>query len=147
MRSTTVALIVLLSATALSAHVTIQPKESMATMSQRYTVRVPTETDFPTLSVELEIPAGVTVTEVPSGDGYTVETKKEGSRIVAITWKTNIKPKERAEFFFTATNPANPVDLKWNAHQLYGDGTTVHWTGVEGDRRPASVTKIVPHKH
>jgi hypothetical protein len=30
----------------------------------------------------------------------------------------------------------------WKAHQRLADGTTNEWVGVEGDRRPASVTRI-----
>jgi uncharacterized protein YcnI len=134
----------MLAATALSAHVTVQPKESTAGSAQRYTVRVPAETAFPSMSVELEVPAGLTVTDVPTGASYTVETRREAGRIVAITWKHEIKPKESASFVFTATNPAAAGQMTWRAHQLYGDGTTVHWIGVEGDRRPASVTRISP---
>ena len=149
MRIALIVVFVLFAAAAgLSAHVTVQPKESAAGASQRYTVRVPTEMEVPTLWVELEIPAGVNVTDVPKGAGYTVETKTEKGRIVSITWKQEIKPKERAEFFFTATNPA-AASVTWRAHQQYGGpdgGTMVHWIGVEGDRRPASVTQLV-HKH
>jgi uncharacterized protein YcnI len=147
MRIATIGLFVIAAAAGLSAHVTVQPKESAAGASQRYTVRVPTEMDVPTLWIELEIPAGVTVTDVPAGAVYTVDTKRENGRIVAITWKQEIKPKDRAEFFFTATNPAAAGALTWKAHQQYGGpngGTMVHWIGVEGDRRPASVTQLTP---
>jgi len=144
MRTATVGLFMMLAATALAAHVTVQPKESTAGSAQRYTVRVPAETAFPSMSVELEVPAGLTVTEVPTGAGYTVETKRDGGRIVAITWKQAIKPKESASFVFTAMNPAAAGQLTWKAHQVYGDGTIVNWIGVEGDRRPASVTRISP---
>jgi hypothetical protein len=53
--------------------------------------------------VELEIPAGVTVTEVVAGSNYTFETRREGDRIVAITWKQDIPPRARGEFMFVAT--------------------------------------------
>ena len=146
MRAATVGLLLMLAAAALSAHVTIQPKESTAGMAQRYTVRVPTEMQVPTVSVELEIPAGLTVTDVPTGAGYSVNARRDGGRIVAITWKQEIKPKESAQFVFTATNPAAAGQLTWKAHQLYADGTTVNWVGVEGDRRPAPVTRISPRR-
>jgi len=144
MRTATVGLFVMLSAAMLSAHVTVQPKESTAGSAQQYTVRVPAETAAPSLSVELEVPAGIVVKDVPTGAGYSVDTRREGGRIVAITWKQEIKPKESASFVFTAVNPAAAGEITWKAHQRYADGTIVHWIGVEGDRRPASVTRIQP---
>ncbi len=49
-------------------------------MEQRYTIRVPTEGQVTTTSVELEVPAGLIVTDVVAGDGYTFETRREGDR-------------------------------------------------------------------
>ena len=124
------------------AHVTVMPRESQAGMEQRYTVRVPTEGQVTTTSVELEIPAGVTVSEVISGEGYTFDVRREGDRVVAITWKREIPPKQSAEFVFVARNPPEAAALAWKAHQHYADGTSANWVGVEGDRRPASVTRL-----
>ena len=50
----------LIAATA-EAHVTVRPRESKAGATEKYTVRVPTEGKVATTSVEIEIPAGVTV--------------------------------------------------------------------------------------
>jgi uncharacterized protein YcnI len=125
------------------AHVTVVPRESQPGMEQRYTVRVPTEGQVTTTSVELEIPAGVTVTEVISGEGYTFDVRREGDRVVAITWKREIPPKQSAEFVFVARNPTAAAMLAWKAHQHYADGTSANWVGVEGDRRPASVTRLM----
>jgi hypothetical protein len=73
--------------------------------------------------------------------GFSYEARREGNRIVAITWKLDIKPAETGEFTFFARNPASG-QIAWKAHQRFADGTSAEWTGVEGDRRPASVTKI-----
>src|SRR5688500_5438436 len=72
------------------AHVTVLPRESQAGVVERYTVRVPTEGQVTTTSVELEVPAGVTVIEVVAGASYTFDTRREDDRIVAITWKQEI---------------------------------------------------------
>jgi uncharacterized protein YcnI len=125
------------------AHVTVVPRGSHAGMEQRYTVRVPTEGQVTTTSVELEIPAGVTVSEVISGEGYTFDVRREGDRVVAVTWKREIPPKQSAEFVFVARNPPAAAALAWKAHQHYADGTSADWVGVEGDRRPASVTRLM----
>jgi uncharacterized protein YcnI len=94
-------------------------------------------------TVELEIPAGMHVMQVTSGDGFTFDVKKEGDRIVSITWKKEIKPKEFALFTFTAHNP-QPGAMQWKAHQTFADGSMRHWIGERGTKEPASVTTIVP---
>ena len=137
------ALFVGLSGVILDAHVTVVPRESQAGAVERYTVRVPTEGQVTTTSVELEVPAGLTVTEVVPGAGYTYDVRRAGDRVVAITWKQDIPPKASAEFVFVARNPA-VGQLAWKARQRFADGTSADWVGVEGDRRPASVTRIVP---
>ncbi len=58
------------------------------------------------MSLELDIPAGMHVMQVATADGFTFDVKKDGDRIVSITWKREIKPKEFARFTFTAHNPA-----------------------------------------
>ena len=142
MRSVITLLIVLISAAALSAHVTVSPKESRPGGIERYTVRVPTEGQVSTVAVELEVPPTVTVTDVPTGSDFKVDTRREGNRIVAITWTREIKPRDSADFLFTATNPAGG-EIAWKARQRFADGTSADWVGVAGDRRPASVTRIV----
>jgi len=126
----------------LGAHVVVTPRESIAGAEQVYTVRVPTEGTVPSMSLELDIPAGMHVMQVASGDGYTFDVKKDGDRIVSITWKREIKPKEFALFTFTAHNP-QPGPLQWKAHQTFADGSTIDWIGERGSKAPASVTTIV----
>ena len=124
------------------AHVTVRPRESKPGAEERYTVRVPTEGAVATTSVHIEIPEGVTVLEVEQAEGATFETEKQGDRIVGITWKKDIKPKEASEFFFRARNPAGGAELTWKAHQHFADDTVADWVGPAGDRRPAAVTKL-----
>ncbi len=126
-----------------AAHVTVWPQQSQAGGSERYTVRVPTEGQVATTSVELEVPADVTVTGVLVGGAYTYDARRDGNRIVAITWKLEIKPAEIGEFVFFARNP-KAEQISWKARQRFADGTSADWIGVEGDRRPASVTKLLP---
>ena len=142
MRAGILALFVVVTAATLSAHVTVVPRESQAGAVERYTVRVPTEGQVATTSVELEVPPDVTVTEVVPGTGYTFDLRREGDRIVAVTWKREIPPRASAEFVFVARNPRSG-QVAWKARQRFADGTSADWIGVEGDRRPASVTKLV----
>lgn len=142
MRSVLVAVALLLSASVANAHVTVWPMESRAGAGERYTVRVPTEGQVTTSSIELEVPEGVMVSGVLVGAGYTYDARREGNRIVAITWKQDIKSGEYGEFVFFARNP-NAKQIMWKVRQRFADGTSADWVGVEGDRRPASVTKLV----
>ena len=141
MRTLTIAAAVFAVATIAEAHVTVSPEDSRGGTVERYTVRVPTEGQVTTVAVELEIPQDVTVTGVVVNGAFSYEAKREGNRIVGITWKLDIKPAEVGEFAFFARNPASG-QIAWKAHQRFADGTSADWTGVEGDRRPASVTKI-----
>jgi uncharacterized protein YcnI len=127
---------------AVSAHVTMAPRQSEAGAEQTYTIQVHTDSTVPTASIELEIPAGVHVTNVAAGEG-TFEVKKEQDRIVSITWTREIKPKQSAKFTFTAHNPASGT-LQWKTHQTFTDGSTRHWIGDRGKKEPAPVTTIVP---
>lgn len=141
MRPIIVAMCLLLGTVAVDAHVTVVPRESRGGAVERYTVRVPTEGQVTTTSVELEVPADVTITEVLAGAGYTYDSRREGDRVVAITWKRDIPPRASAEFIFLARNPRSG-QIAWKARQRFADGTSADWIGVEGDRRPASVTRL-----
>ena len=127
----------------LDAHVTVTPRESMAGAEQIYTVNAMAEGTVSATTLELEIPAGIHVVQVATADGVTFDVKKDGDRIVSITWKREIKPKGLARFTFTAHNP-QPGPIQWKAHQTFADGSMRHWVGERGSKEPASVTTIVP---
>lgn len=142
-RAGAMALLLVAAGAEVDAHVTVWPRQSQAGASERYVVRVPTEGQVATTSVELEVPATVTVTGVLVGAGYTYQARREGDRIAAITWTLDIKPGEVGEFVFFARNP-NAREISWKARQRFADGTSADWIGVEGDRRPASITTLTP---
>jgi uncharacterized protein YcnI len=140
---TTLALVAALVVPSLAlAHVSVRPRESKPGVEERYTVRVPTEGAVTTISVHLEIPDGVTVMDIERYAGETFETQKSGDRIVGITWKKDIKPKDTAELFFRARNPVSGAELAWKAHQHFADGSVADWVEAAGGKRPASVTKL-----
>ena len=143
MRTAIITFGVFLAASLAQAHVTVWPQESKASAGERYTVRVPTEGKVTTTAIELEVPTDVRVTGVLVGGGFTYDLRRNGDRIVAVTWKQDIKPGEYGEFVFFAVNPKTPGRIAWKVHQRYADGTSADWIGVEGDRRPASVTRIL----
>ncbi len=133
---------VLLSALPASAHVTVAPRESRPGVSERYTVRVPTEGKVSTVEVELEVPEGVTISPLAPA-GWTHSLKRTGDRVSAIVWAMEIKPGEFAEFVFIGRNPKTGASIAWKAHQRYSDGTASHWVGEPGTRSPAPLTTLV----
>lgn len=132
---------VLAMASVVSAHVTLQPRESAPGETVTYTVRVPTEGTVATTAIELEIPDGVTVVSI-DGPAEAYEVKKSGDRIVSIAWKTDIQPKQFKTFTFVARNPMAASEISWKAHQSFADGTMSDWIEPAGGKRPAARTKV-----
>ena len=128
-------------ANAALAHVTVWPQQSRVGQAERYTVRVPTERNVSTVSVEVEIPAGANVTGILAPAGFSYDVKRDGARIVSITWKQEIKAGEVGEFVLFARNPT-AAQIVWKAHQRYADGQMDDWIGPAGDRRPAPVVRL-----
>lgn len=141
MRSILSAVFVLAAVAPASAHVTVAPETSRGGAVERYTIRVPTEGKVTTTAVDLEVPADVTITGVVVTGGFTYEARRDSDRITGLTWNLEIKPGEVAEFVIFARNPRSG-QISWKAHQRFADGTSADWTGVEGDRRPAAVTRL-----
>jgi uncharacterized protein YcnI len=135
---TSLALAIVLVVSSAEAHVRVQPVESQVGAQQTYTVRVPTEGDVATNSIELEVPDGVSVISI---EGQ-ADTKKSGARIVSIIWKVEIPPGQSREFTFVATNPSSGPEIAWKAHQHHVDGSTIDWIDTPTSRRPASITKL-----
>lgn len=128
-------------ASSAQAHVTVRPAEAAPAETITYSVRVPSEGQVTTTSVELEVPAGLTVISV-EGAAESYEFKKKGAAITAIVWKTAIPAGERAELKFSAQNPAKGAELVWKAHQHFQDGTLADWVEPKGGKRPASITVL-----
>ena len=125
-----------------TAHVTVWPRSAARGAFERYVVRVPNEQKVPCTSVELEVPPGVTVRELLAPAGWKYDVRKDGDRIVAITFTMEIKPGEFAEYPLIAVNPKDAAEIAWKAHQHYADGRTFDWVGPAGSRQPASVVKL-----
>lgn len=135
----------LCAASALSfAHVTVWPRESRAGGYEKYTVRVPTEGDVATRSVEVMLPEGATLVSMGAPTGFEYELRKTGAVVTSIVWTMKINPGEFAEFSFMARNPAKPGPIAWRAIQTLADGSKLEWAGAAGSAHPASVTTLSP---
>jgi uncharacterized protein YcnI len=125
-----------------SAHVTVWPKISSPGAYEKYTVRVPTEGNVATTSVEIELPPNITFVSVGAPVGHTYELKKSADRVTSVVWSMRIGPGEFAEFAFVARNPQAAEDLVWRATQRFADGTSTQWSGAPGTKQPAPTTKL-----
>ena len=138
------ATLALLLSAAVQAHVSITPRESTAGATEKYVVRVPTEGKVTTTGAELDVPEGVVVEVLAVPAGWKYEVKRQGDRIVAITWQMDIKPGEFAEFGFVARNPRDKTQIVWPLRQRFADGTVTDWTTGPQGTRPTAVTKLAP---
>ena len=129
-------------ATSLMAHVVVSPLQSKPGAVQKYELRVHNEAKVAATSVDLDIPDGVTVTEVakPAAGNYT--TKTTGGRITSITWQIDVQPTKYVALPFTAKNPDGAADLHWSMHEHLADGSVVDWIDKPGSKTKGSVTKL-----
>jgi uncharacterized protein YcnI len=139
-----VCLIALLIPICAQAHVSISPQQSTAGATEKYVVRVPTEGAVMTTGAELDVPEGAVVETLQMPAGWKYELKRQGDRIVGITWQMDIKPGEFAEFGFVARNPRDKTELVWTLRQRFADGTVTNWTTGPNGTRPTAVTKLAP---
>ena len=128
--------------TSLSAHVTVSPLQSKTGAVQKYELRVHNEAKVAATSVDLDIPDGVTVTEVakPATGSYT--TKTMGDRITVITWQVDVQPSKYVALPFTAKNPDGATELHWSMHEHLADGSIVDWSDKPGSKEKGSITKL-----
>ena len=142
-RLATLATLLLLQ-TAVLAHVTIAPRESATSVEQRYTVRVPTERDTPTVRIEAQFPGELFVVSIDAKDGWRVETTAGADgRIASAVWSGGrIAPHESDTFTVVARNPAREATVVWRVVQIHEDGSRAEWVGEQGSRNPAPITII-----
>ena len=125
-------------------HVSIWPRESQVGATEKYTVRVPTEGKITTVGADMEVPEGVVIETIAMPQGWKYEVKRQGERIVGISWTMDIKPGEFAEFGFVARNPRDRNQLVWKLKQRFVDGTVTDWTTGPNGTRPTAVVKLAP---
>jgi uncharacterized protein YcnI len=127
------------------AHITIGPNQSTAGVTEKYVLRVPSETGVATVAAEIDIPDGVTVETVAVPNGWKHEIRKDADdRIIGITWTMTIPAGEFAEFAFVARNPRDQAEVVWTLRQRFADGTVSDWTKGPNGIRPTSRTRLAP---
>lgn len=140
-----------LSVSTASAHVTVKPGEVATSTYQVFTVSVPNEKDIPTTGVRLVVPETITNVTPTQKAGWDIEVKEDGDRTSEISWKGGeVADGTRDEFTFSAKTPAEVGSVNWKAYQTYSDGSVVAWDQEESgdghgdeDKGPFSVTSVV----
>jgi uncharacterized protein YcnI len=135
-------LIAALAAVSLSAHLMVSPLQSKAGATQKYEARVHNEGKIAATAIDLDIPDGVTVTEVVKPATGSFTTKTAGNRITMITWHVEVPPNKYVAMPFTAKNPDNVAELHWNLREHLADGSVVDWSDKPGSKQKGSVTKL-----
>jgi uncharacterized protein YcnI len=142
MKISIVLLLAASAATSLSAHVMVSPPQSKAGAVQKYELRVHNEAKVAATSIDLEIPDGLTVTDVAKVPAGAFTTKTTGDRITVITWQIDVQPMKYVALPFTARNPVGAAELHWTMHEHLADGSSVDWSDKPGSQEKGSVTKL-----
>ena len=125
------------------AHAVVFPRQSTTGAYEKYVLRVPNEKAVTTTRVELFFPKDVRVTSFADVPGWQLEVETDSAKaITAAVWTGTLPPQRFVEFPFVVVNPKTEATITWPAYQTYADGERVEWSGPEGSKRPASVTKI-----
>jgi uncharacterized protein YcnI len=142
MRFSVVLLLAASAVASVSAHVIVSPLQSKPGVVQKYELRIHNEAKVAATSIDLDIPDGVTVTDVAKTAIGTFTTKTMGERITAVTWQVDVQPNKYVALPFTAKNPADATELHWSMHEHLADGSTVDWSDKPGSTQKGSVTKL-----
>ncbi len=122
--------ILLLTCTAVWAHMDIEPKMTLPNRWETFVVSVPTETDTPTVEVQLMIPEGFEVEAVGHRPDWDMAIQRNQQGIVrAIVWSGGqIPPLTFEEFKILAKVPKGPGSYEWQARQRYSGEQDSVWT-------------------
>jgi uncharacterized protein YcnI len=128
------------------AHVVVYPTEATQGSYEKFTVRVPTEKETPTIKVEVLIPDEVTVSRFEPMAGWKYDITKDATdKITSVIWTATgdgLLSTEFGEFNMQGKVGDTATSLAWKAHQTYKDGTVVDWVGAADSDKPASVTVV-----
>jgi uncharacterized protein YcnI len=130
-----------------SAHVVVYPQEATQGAYEKFTVRVPSEKDVPTVKVEVKFQTdAVSVSRFEPKAGWTYEISKAADgKITGVIWTAageGLLATEFGDFGMQGKVADQATQIVWKAYQTYKDGTVVEWTGAAGSDKPASVTTV-----
>ena len=103
----------------------------------------------PTLSLRVDIPADVTVLQLPPKDGWTVNGERDGGRIAAVSWRGRLEAGSSDRFGVLVKLPARTGPVYFPTVQRCAKGemrwTEIPTTGAAAKlNRPAPVVMLTP---
>jgi uncharacterized protein YcnI len=135
--------LVLLLPVVLCAHATVTPSASRPGAYERYVLRVPNESDAPTVRVEMRFPPEVRVISFADVPGWQLQAPTDSTgRATSAVWTGSLPAERFVEFPFVAVNPRTAARVSWPVIQTYANGQRVEWSGPRESDTPASVTVI-----
>jgi uncharacterized protein YcnI len=137
-------LMLVTSVSAAWAHIDIEPKETIPGRWETFILNVPTETESPTVEVQLAIPEGFEVEAVGHRTDWDMAIRRDVLGFVReIVWSGGqIPPLTFEEFKILAKAAKSPGPFEWQARQRYADDQESTWTlrtivQAEGSGLPA----------
>lgn len=129
---------------AAQSHIDIEPKETIPSRWETFILNVPTETESPTVEVQLSIPEGFEVEAVGHRPDWDMAIRRDARGFVReIVWSGGQIPPftfEEFKLLAKAAKPSGPYE--WQARQRYADDQDSTWTlrtivRAEGSELPA----------
>lgn len=142
----------LLTASAAEAHVVIADRQAAAGVTHAALFRIGHGCgESPTVSLHIEIPAGLNALSAVPEQGWTLNVARQGGRITSVTWSDGyLPPKLRAGFGILLQVPEKPGTFYFPAVQTCREGIN-RWTeipaqgqGIQALKFPAPSLEIVP---
>jgi uncharacterized protein YcnI len=137
MKNVILALLLVSAGTPAAAQVAINPVTTTPAAWERFALRVINQTDTPTVSVRLEVPAAVSLLGVEDKPGWTWEKAvMPDSGPTVVTWKGgSVKRGEFAEFPFLGRLKADArqEDLVFPVQIVRASGSAVEWRRGRGE--------------
>jgi uncharacterized protein YcnI len=137
-------LLLVMSCAAAWAHIDIEPKETIPSRWETFILNVPTETESPTVEVQLGIPEGFEVEAVGHRTDWEMAIRRDARGLMReITWSGGRIPSLTfEEFKLLAKAAKSPGPYEWQARQRYADDQESTWTlrtivQAEGNGLPA----------
>jgi len=128
--TTWLGLLLIMSCSAASAHMDIEPKQTIPSRWETFLVNVPTETESPTVEVHLDIPEGFEVEAVGHRADWEMTVRRDARGLIReIAWSAGqIPPLTFDEFKLLAKAAKAPGTYEWQARQRYADNQESTWT-------------------
>lgn len=124
------AVVAFVGASSAVAHVDVLPSEVTAGEPERFTIRVPSERDLDTVSVQVLFPPQVTVYAVRPIAGWTAQILlRPDKRTRGVVFRGGRIGEGEFQEFDVLGTPQEAGTALWRTRQTYADGVVKPWTG------------------